>query len=194
MRPDGSKESATEAGSLTDERLLQFFEAGDQTAFEAIIERHEARLARIAYRIVGCMHEAEDVRHAVFVRLLQVGTQRTKLGNIGAWLTRCTVNEAITRLRHKSLEGRVIEEAAYMVQRAAETHPPDQAEADELGEKLSTVLKGLSPDARALLSLRFDENLTFPEMAELLDRPASTVKSQVSHAITRLRKLLDANR
>jgi RNA polymerase sigma-70 factor (ECF subfamily) len=48
----------------------------------------------------------------------------------------------------------------------------------------------LEPEARALLALRFDEDLTFSEIAAALDRPVSTVKSQVARAVSRLRALL----
>ncbi|MCA9202873.1 MAG: sigma-70 family RNA polymerase sigma factor, partial [Planctomycetales bacterium] len=59
-------------------------------------------------------------------------------------------------------------------------------------ERLSIALAELSPDARAILSLRFDEDLTFREIAVLLDRPPSTVKSQLAKAIAQLRDLLGA--
>lgn len=194
MQLDDSQEPTTSSASLTDERLLLSFQAGDQNAIGAIIERHEARLARIAYRIVGCRHEAEDIRHAVFLRFLQVGWQSQRIENLGPWLTRCTINEAIARVRQRNVEGRVMEEVARIAQGATRTSPQEELESSETAEELSTLLNRLSPDARVLLSLRFDENLTFREIAHLLDRPASTVKSQVSHAVERLRKLLNGNR
>jgi len=105
MESKGYQESTTTSALPTDEQLLLDFQQGDQAAFATIVERHEVRLARIAYRIVGCRHEAEDARHAVFVRFLQQIGQSRQLERVGAWLTRCTVNEAITRARQKKSGG-----------------------------------------------------------------------------------------
>jgi RNA polymerase sigma factor (sigma-70 family) len=57
--------------------------------------------------------------------------------------------------------------------------------------RLVTALGQLQPEERALLSLRFDEALTFQEIANVLDRPVSTVKSQVASLVECLRTLID---
>jgi len=194
MESKGYQESTTTSTWPTDEQLLLDFQQGDQAAFATIVERHEVRLARIAYRIVGCRHEAEDARHAVFVRFLQQIGQSRQLERVGAWLTRCTVNEAITRARQRNREGHMMAELATLARTAVDLAPSVQQQADESREQLSVALAKLTPDSRAILSLRFDEDLTFREVAELMERPASTVKSQVSHAIAQLRELLGASR
>lgn len=195
MEHDHSQDATSTSVSPTDEQLLVDYLNGAPSAFAAIVERHENRLARIAYRIVGCRSEAEDVRHAVLVRFLQLcGGQSRQFTRVGAWLTRCTVNEAISRVRKQYREGRVRAEIAMFVPAAVTSSPLEQVQLDESHERLSIALAELSPDARAILSLRFDEDLTFREIAELLDRPTSTVKSQVAKAIAQLRELLGAGK
>src|SRR5687767_11328444 len=108
MATEGPQKTATAATVTTDEQLLLDFQQGDRSALVLIVERHEVRLARIAYRITGCQHEAEDVRHAVFVRFLQFIDQSRQLENVGAWLTRCTVNEAVTRVRQQGRKSRAM--------------------------------------------------------------------------------------
>jgi RNA polymerase sigma-70 factor (ECF subfamily) len=189
MVDDGSLEPMTVSTLPTDERLWSDWRLGDRSALDEIVRRHEDRLARIAYRITGCRHAAEDVRHAAFVQLLQ---SPAEIRNIGAWLTRCTVHEAVTRVRRRDREGRAIAGMAQLT-RATDDSPMQRAQQEETRERLAIALEQLTPDDRALLSLRFDEDLTFREIAEVLDRPVSTVKSQVSYAIARLRELLGAN-
>jgi len=191
MVSDDDKDALTVAPSPTDEQLLTDFRHGDRPALAALVERHEVRLARIAYRITGCQHEAEDVRHAVFVRLLQSLQQLGKVQHIGAWLTRCTVNEAITRVRQLARENRAL--TALALTESDEVSPLEQLQAHEARAQLMLALAKLTPDERALLSLRFDEDLTFREIAEVLERPTSTVKSRVAQAITKLRMLLGAS-
>lgn len=193
MEHDRFPDATSTAVSSTDEQLLLDYLNGAPAAFAAIVERHENRLARIAFRIIGCRSEAEDTRHAVFVRFLQLcGSQPRQFTRVGAWLTRCTVNEAISRVRKQNREGRVRAEFATLVPAAGTSSPLEQVEAEESRERLSIALAELSPDARAILSLRFDEDLTFREIAVLLDRPPSTVKSQLAKAIAQLRDLLGA--
>lgn len=179
---------------LTDEQLLADFRKGDRAALVAIVERHETRLARIAYRITGCRFEAEDSRHAVFVRFLQSIAGAVGIESVGGWLIRCTVNEAVTRVRRRSCEGRAMIDRAQSVHGPDESSPLQHVEEHESRVQLSAALAQLAPDDRTLVSLRFDEGLTFREIAEVVDRPVSTVKSRVQQAIARLRELLAPSR
>ena len=77
--------------------------------------------------------------------------------------------------------------------RVADTTPLEQLQDHESREQLAAALAKLSPEERALVSLRFDENLTYREIGEVLERPASTIKSQLSKAIARLRTALGGN-
>jgi RNA polymerase sigma-70 factor (ECF subfamily) len=187
MVADGSNDSLIVSVPLTDEQLLLNWQQGDRTALETIIRRHESRLARIAYRITGCRHESEDVRHTVFVRFLQTAGEVRQLG---AWLTRCTVNEAISRMRNRGREARALVDLAQSSPSSDRCSPLQRLQQAEAGEQLASALAQLTPGDRALLSLRFDEDLTFRQIAEVLERPGSTVKSQLSSAIARLRVLL----
>src|SRR5262245_48220783 len=175
MASDDSQESLTVWPVPTDEQLLTDFRNGDPSALAAIVERHEMRLARIAYRITGCRYEAEDVRHTVLVRFLHSIGRSTQLERIGAWLTRCTVNEAVTRGRQRNREDRTLTTFAALAKSDGSLSPVERLQQDESREQLYVVLSKLTPDERALLSLRFDEDLTFREIAEVLERPASTV-------------------
>ena len=167
MNNDGSGQAVTTSRLPTDEQLLAGFLKGDRAALVGIIERHELRLARIAYRVTGCHHEAEDVRHAVFVKFLQAMDRLPELKQVGAWLTRCTVNEAVTRMRRRSRDGRVIADLAQGSRTTNDSTPLQELQKDESRQRLAGALARLPPDDRALLSLRFDEDLTFREIAEV---------------------------
>ena len=134
------------------------------------------------------------MRHAVFVRFLSTIDRSQQVENVGAWLTRCTVNEGITRVRQRERESRTRAELVRLARTAREATPLERLQDDESREQLSVALAKLSPDERALVSLRFDEGLTFRDIAEVLERSASTVKSQLSQAIARLRELLGGRR
>ncbi len=193
MGSDRSRISATASTAPTAEELLIAFQHGKQSSLAELIAIHEQRLARIAYRIVGCVSEAEDVRHAVFVQLLVTMGKSQQINNVGAWLTRCTVNEALARVRQRDRANRLTMKLVRRGSRAADMTPLEQLQNHETREQLAVALAKLSPEERALVSLRFDENLTFREIGEVLERPASTIKSQLSQAIARLRTVLGGN-
>ncbi|MHB8974104.1 MAG: RNA polymerase sigma factor [Pirellulaceae bacterium] len=193
MRSDHVGDSAMASTAPTAEELLLSFQQGNQSSLAEMVGIHEQRLAQIAYRIVGCPSEAEDVRHAVFVQLLITIRELRQINNVGAWLTRCTVNEALTRVRQRDRTSRLKMELIRRGSRVADTTPLEQLQDHESREQLAAALAKLSPEERALVSLRFDENLTYREIGEVLERPASTIKSQLSKAIARLRTALGGN-
>lgn len=125
----------------------------------------------------------------MFVRLLQTAGE---VRQVGAWLTRCTVNEAITRVRSRGREARALADRAQSSPSADSRSPLQRLQQEEAGERLAAALSQLTPGERVMLSLRFDEDLTFRQIAEVLEKPASTVKSQLAGAIGRLRALLGA--
>jgi RNA polymerase sigma-70 factor (ECF subfamily) len=109
---------------------------------------------------------------------------------VAAWLRRCAVNVAITELRRRNTHQQAGAKLAENCSHTVGSEPTDLIAATEEAAQLRHALAALASDQRALLSLRFDEGLTFREIASTVERPVSTVKSQVRTAIERLRTLL----
>ncbi len=184
-----SEDSAVKA--LDRDRLVAFV-SGDVSALESFIRTHERRLARIAYRILGCQSAAEDARNTVFVRLISEIQDLSRLVDPAAWLTRCVVNEALTRVRQNARERRLLSSLLTRKSFASETSALETLVDAEASSELQLALQKLSPMQRTLVSLRFDEGMTFQEIAELLGKPSSTIKSQFSKTIVLLRSALSS--
>lgn len=171
--------------------LVQQFCLGDESAFVALVQIWEHRLLTIAYRVVGNVHDAEEVRQNLLLKLVQSPNQLPKPAHFASWLRRCLINEAITWLRRRGAEarwnGRNVDEAVE----CRSLSPSQQALAAEQSQRLVQAISQLDPDSRALLSLRFDECLTIRQIAEVLDRPPMTVHSQITRAVSQLRKWLN---
>jgi RNA polymerase sigma-70 factor (ECF subfamily) len=177
----------------SDAELVARLQRGDRDAFTALVRRWEGPLARIAYRITGRMDEAEDVRQRVLLKLLEAPGAVRRPERFAAWLHRAVVNAALSSLRHgKRREGfrERLREHAPIVD---ESHAHDPLVADEQARRLAAALDRLEPETRALLSLRFDEDLTFAEIAAAMGRPATTIKSRLARAVDRLRGLMAEN-
>ncbi|MEN6450784.1 MAG: sigma-70 family RNA polymerase sigma factor [Thermoguttaceae bacterium] len=166
---------------------------GDRSAFAALVQLWEQRLLTIAYRVVGNVHDAEEVRQNVFLRLAQSPHQLRDPARFASWLRRCVVNEAITWLRRRGNEA--IRQSDLDDAVACKLpSPSEQAAASERSQRLLEAMSQLDADSRALISLRFDECMTIRQIAEVLERPPMTVHSQLTRALGQLRRLLTSDR
>ncbi|MCX7425252.1 MAG: RNA polymerase sigma factor [Planctomycetia bacterium] len=178
-----------EPSSADQAKLVQQFCLGDRSAFAALVRIWEHRLLTIAYRVVGNVHDAEDVRQIVFLKLAQSPSQLRDPTRFAGWLRRCIVNEALTWLRRRDAEAKAkgcLDEAVA----STSPSPSEQAVANEQSRRLLHAMRQLDPESRALLSLRFDECLTIREIGEVVEKPPMTVHSQITRALERLRRLL----
>ena len=142
--------------------------------WEALVTQQENRLYRAALAILGDPHEAEDAVQDAFLRFLERAPG--DLENPGAWLTRVLVNGCKSRLRL----------AWRRVGPLPETLPaPGPEERDELEELFS-----LPPEDRAVIHLHYYEGYSTGEIARMLGLRPGTVRSRLSRAREKLRKLL----
>lgn len=192
MEIDKSSTSEDSAQKALDRERLIAFVSGDVFALESFIRTHETRLARIAHRVLGCRSEAEDARNTVFVRLIAEIQDVSRLAAPAAWLTRCVVNEALTRVRRNARERRLLSKLLTWKTFASERNVLESLVDEESISELQLALQMLSPEQRTLVSLRYDEGMTFQDIAELLRKPPSTIKSQLSKAIALLRIALSS--
>lgn len=192
MEIDKSSTPEDSSISLHDRELLAAFAEGDHLALETFVRRHEQRLARIAYRILGCQSTAEDARNNVLLQLISEIHDRSRLAEPAAWLTRCIVNESLTRVRQDARERRLLLNLLPAKSTPSQDGALESLLNAEACDELKLALMKLSPMQRTLVSLRFDEGMTFHAIAELLEKPPSTIKSQLAKAISLLRRTLSS--
>jgi len=143
--------------------------------WEELITQNGDRLYRAALAILGDRHEAEDAVQDAFLRFLEKAPN--ELENPGAWLMRVLVNGCKSRLRL----------AWRRVGPLPETLPsPGPEEREELEE-----LYSLPPEDRAVIHLHYYEGYSTDEIARMLGQRPGTVRSRLSRARGKLRKLLE---
>lgn len=147
----------------TDARL------GVEDAYRA----HRLDLLRLAFLLTGSRDHSEDVVHSAFASAM---TRWAVIDQPFAFLRRAVVNQAADWHRRRSRELRT---------KAPEgvTHLP------EIDETWAEIQR-LPPVQRQVVVLRFYADLSLVEIAELLDRPAATVRSDLRRALDRLRKVM----
>jgi len=173
-------------------KLVEQFRLGDRAAFTALVRMWEQRLLTMAYRVVGNLPDAEEVRQTVLVKLAQSPQRLPDSSRFAGWLRRCVVNEAISWLRRRGAEANRTEPFDDTLARRSPS-PAERAIAAERSQQLRQALQQIDPDLRVLLSLRFDERLSIRAIAEVMERPPMTVHSQIMRAVGQLRQLLASN-
>lgn len=149
--------------------------------FRAFVDAHQRPLLRLAYLLTGEAHLAEDLLQSVLVRMIGRWPKLRRVDNLDAYARKTMLNQYISWRRRRS-SGEV-----------PSAHPPDRAYTPEDSTVLRIVLRQalmrLTPRQRAVLVLRFYEDRSERDVADLLGCSVGTVKSQAHHALARLRAL-----
>lgn len=161
-----------------------------QAHFNTLVEEHGAVLYRMAYRMIGDGHDAEDVVQDTFRSAWRSRARyREGLGD-RAWLASILRRRVVDRWRRRDFPRVSVDESTLDVGVAG-----DDPTALEFSDHIQHALDELPDQLRETLLLVVVGELTHQEVADLMDIPLGTVLSRVSRARTRLRQfLMDAER
>jgi RNA polymerase sigma factor (sigma-70 family) len=158
--------------------------------WEEIVSQHSARVYRLAYRLTGNVHDAEDLTHDVFIRVFRsLGSYQP--GTFEGWLHRITTNVFLDKMRRKQRIrfDSLPEDAAYRL--PTREAGPEQRYADtHFDDDVQRALDALAPDFRAAVVLCDIEGLSYEEIAATLDIKLGTVRSRIHRGRSQLRESL----
>jgi RNA polymerase sigma-70 factor (ECF subfamily) len=165
--------------------MLGYGLASEPATFEELLRTHEAMVARTALRLTGNRQDAQDAAQEVFLRLHRSLGRMDDSRNLTGWLYRVTVNVCRDILR-KRRNTDSLEDAQVAVPSCAEA---DLGRAEQL-KLVEDALRTLPEKERAAVALRDIEGLSTREAAEILGSSEATVRSQISAARMKIRKML----
>src|SRR6478672_5170709 len=149
-----------------------------------------ARVYRLAYRLTGNVHDAEDLTQDVFVRVFR-SLHTYQPGTFEGWLHRITTNVFLDKMRRKQrirFDALSEESAARLPTREA---GPEQAyDATHFDDDVQRALDALSPEFRAAVVLCDIEGLSYEEIATTLGVKLGTVRSRIHRGRVQLREAL----
>ncbi len=160
--------------------------AGSQAAFQEIVRRYESPIFNLIVRIVRDPALAEDVAQDAFLKTFRNLAAFDAGRRFSSWIFRIAHNAALDALRRRKADPVVARE----VSDPAIPPPPDQVEAAALGQAIDVALHGLRPEWRAAIVLRYQEDLSYEEIAEVLGIPEGTAKTFVHRARKQLMEAL----
>ncbi|MAG55764.1 MAG: RNA polymerase sigma-70 factor [Planctomycetes bacterium] len=167
----------------TDHELFRRFENGSPDAFQALVRSWAPRLDALAWRFLGDVEEARDVRQTALLRLWTA--PRAATGRRTTWLHRVVVNLCRDRLRSRRLRGR--SDGGDVRIASADPAAADAAARDEVARRVAEAVASLPEAERDVVVLKQYADLSFARVAEILDIPATTAKSRMWRALAKLR-------
>jgi RNA polymerase sigma-70 factor (ECF subfamily) len=158
--------------------------------WEELVRDHGARVYRLAYRLTGNPHDAEDLTQDVFVRVFR-SLHRFQPGTFEGWLHRITTNLFLDGARRRQkirFDG--LGEGSDERLRSAWPNPSEQLADADLDHDVAAALSALPPEFRAAVVLCDIEGLSYEEISEVLDIKIGTVRSRIHRGRAQLRTSL----
>lgn len=183
----------------TDEQqLLQQARQGDATsaaAYGEIVRRYQTAVFNVAYRLLGRQVEAEDAAQEAFLRAYRSLDRFDVARPFAPWIKRITTNLCLNWLESSRAKTQLLaaemsswdDQPVSMDDWAQSAPSPEQTLVqEEQSTRLHQAILALPPRYRVAIELRHFQELSYDEMAEVMERPLSSVKSDLFRA----RKLL----
>jgi RNA polymerase sigma-70 factor (ECF subfamily) len=171
-----------------DINLIIRFKDGDLSAFEEFVHKNEDRIYNLCRYMLHHSQDAQDAAQDTFIKAYKGLQGFHPDASLSTWLYRIAVNTCLDhqkKSRHDPLEGEVLSEELL----SFEPSPEDQYKSKKTTEAIRIALQKLPEKLKSVLVLREIEELTYEEIALVLDTSVGTVKSRISRAREELRVL-----
>jgi RNA polymerase sigma-70 factor (ECF subfamily) len=184
--------------TVTEARLVAEALAGSQSAFEQIVGRYQRPVISLIARMVGDRSVAEELAQECFIKAFRNLRSFDVTRRLSAWLFRIAHNTALDWLRKArpalvSLDDDASEDGPPRALAAVAPPAPDPVERAALGAALQAAMAALRPVYRAAIALRYDEDLPFDEIGDVLGVPEVTARTYVHRARKELAQALAAS-
>jgi RNA polymerase sigma-70 factor (ECF subfamily) len=174
-----------------DRELVEQFRAGDRSAFDVLVRRHQKGMWRMVRRYIKSDADASDVTQQAFVRAFKGLVTFRGAASVRSWLFRIAINCALSWIRdHRREQAGELAEDALTQEPAGITNIAGGEETS----RLRSAIEQLPPKQKLVLELRVFDDLPFKEVADLADCSENTAKVNFHYAVKRLREILGTTR
>ena len=184
--------SGDETLNTEEEIWLEKARNGNKEAFGKIIEAYQSPVYNLAYRMLNNSGEAEEAAQEAFIRAYTRLDSYNPDHKFSTWLLSITSNYCIDQIRKRralllSIDEPLAPHPALMSDR--EEAPESQLVHSQQEEMVQSLLDGLEPDYREAVILRYWHELSYEEIAEVMDTSVSAIKSRLFRARKQLAEI-----
>ena len=180
---------------MTDVATVTRARSGDSDAFRLLVEQHSRLVFRVAYRMTGNEHDADDVVQETFLRAYKQLGRFEERANFGTWLHRIAVNCALDLLRSRGRLDRHYggdpEEAEMMGAISSDPQQDRLLLSAELRNQVTAAMEKLSGNERTAFVLRHFEGMPVEEIGKTLGIQVNAAKHTIFRAVRKLRESLE---
>jgi RNA polymerase sigma-70 factor (ECF subfamily) len=181
---------------LTDAATVALARDGDSEAFRALVDQHSRAVYRLAYRMTGSAHDAEDVVQETFLKAYRQLGRFESRANFSTWLHRIAVNCSIDLIRarpHRESGQDAADLEHLGGDESLHKHPsPERLMlSTEVQNRVSEAMSSLSAMERAAFALRHFEGQSIEEISQALGLKANATKHSIFRAVKKMRIALE---
>jgi len=175
---------------LLDNELVTLAQRGEGRAFDILVDRYQMKVTHLVYRYVKDSDTALDLVQDIFLKAFKNLVRFKGESKFSSWLFRVAVNDCIDHLRRV----KVRREQSLDTYQETGFDVPDEGAADaavdledhETRQRVRRALESLPEKQRSVVVMKVYEDMTFEDIAEILEQPVSTIKSRLYKALETL--------
>lgn len=187
---------------MTDSEIIAEILKGDENLYRSLINKYKDQVLRTCYGFTQSQSDAEDIAQEVFIEIYESLESFRHESKFSTWIYRISVNKSLNFLRKKrktsifsSLEelfsGKTIPQGNAHIDNSRQ--PDDFTDPDEELKRLKQALKQLPETQKTALTLYTYQNLSYKQIAEIMNITLASVESLIFRAKKNLRKILVDN-
>jgi RNA polymerase sigma-70 factor, ECF subfamily len=180
-------ENSPQHDQRTDQRLVEDVRGGDRKAYSELVKRHQKGLLRLSMRFMKDIDQAKDIVQDAFIKAYEKIDLFEGRSTFKSWLFQIAVNGAKNKLRENRYHFTDIDEIEIGTLATAESHLVHVS----VGEQLQKEVDLLPFKQKTALVLRVYEDMSFAEIAEIMDCPYDTAKANYRHGLLKLKEVFE---
>lgn len=173
---------------LSDEHIVLKIQKGESKLFSELIHRYEPKMKRYARKSIRNTHDVDDVVQDVFIRVYTNINNFDPERKFSSWIYRIAHNTFLNHIRAAKKEFFRIDFDTVLPFLFGSENPEEIYSKKELAKVLNGRMETLSQKYKDILILRFQEELSYEEIADVLRIPVSTVGVRISRALSYIKK------
>ena len=186
--------------TMADEALVALYAEGNNPAFDVLLNRYKSSVHSYIYYIVRDRDLTEDVFQETFVKAIVTIKQGrySENGKFKAWIMRIAHNLIIDHFRQKRNENTIsndeVDVDLFNDIRLSDSTTEDQMLQNQVFEDVRKLVRHLPDNQREVLEMRYYQDMSFKEIAELTGVSINTALGRMRYAILNMRRMAEENR